>query len=207
MTWTNRKPRQPGNPLDAMTHGNVYRYRKGCRCDACRQAYSFHQKERRKRCKRGDGNFFVSAEVCREHILWLRSQGVGKRAIADVCGIDKSRLILIANGTLRRIAMSTEQRIMRVTPEAHRDHAIVPADTTRRLVDEIRAAGYTLTAIARMFGHKNPEGLRFYRSKRVTARTEMRVKQLHGRLLRGSRPDARLERMTELASRMARRAA
>lgn len=161
----------------------------------------------------GDGDFFVSADLCREHLLWLSARHVGKDAVAAVTGIDDHRLWKIRTGKLKRVRMSTERRIMAVTEEARCDYSRVPAQETTQRIDKLRRMGYTLAELGRMLGYAaSRSGVQFYGQKRVTAKNAMRVEKLFNRLLREKKMHvvreidgeaARVERMVELAARVA----
>ena len=176
--------REPRDPAVRSSHGNAWQYRHGCRCEPCRANWSRMQRDRRARVKRGEGDFLVSAELCREHLFWLSEQHVGKDAVAAVTGIDVVRLWQIRAGRTRRVRMSTEARIMAVTPDARCDGSWVSGRETSRRIDELLKRGYTLSELGRLLGYAGKhDGIQFYRKPRVTALNAMRVEKLHRRLM------------------------
>lgn len=179
-------------------HGTAARYRKGCRCDGCRRAYAELQRDRRTRVKRNDCDWTVSAELAREHLLRLRAAHVGKRAVRDCTGISDVVLMEIANGTRRRIRQSTEAKIMRVSEDGRAGGSLVRGKHTTKLLDELRAAGYSVKFLAAKLGYACPE-IQFYGQTYVTATNAMKVEKLHTALLN----EGRIERMMRLASRRA----
>jgi hypothetical protein len=198
----NCKGRPAGEPA---AHGTARMYRQGCRCEDCRAAYAVVQRDRRARMKRYEGDFTVSAELAREHILELRAQHVGKRAIMDCTGISDVVIMEIANGKRRRIRESTERRIMRVTVDGRAGGSLIPAKQTKRRIDELISAGYTRADLARKLGYKCAE-LQFRGSKSITAHNAMRIERLH-KLLIPSEGYSRVDRMVSLATHSSRRVA
>jgi hypothetical protein len=195
-----RTGRPPNYPKG--THGNMSEYERGCRCEACRAAASTYQRERRQRLKCSRGDFFVSAELAREHLVDLQRAHVGIRAVAAVTGILFPRVREIRNGTVTRIRQSTEEKILRVTEDARSDSSYVDAAETNRLVDQLLALGHTQGELARRMGYKvSHSGLQFYHKARVTARTAMRLEKLYRQILRER--EQRVDKMLELVRRVA----
>jgi hypothetical protein len=193
---TGRPPMAPRG-----THGTMSEYERGCRCENCRAAARAYQKARRERLKRGLGDFFVSAELARAHLCELQQVHVGMRAVSAVTGIAYQEIRAIRTGRKPRIRCTTEEKIMRVTPDGRSDSSCIDGAETTRLIDELRALGYGLGELARRMGYIDPETLQFYRKPRVTARTAMRVAKLHAQIVRERA--ARVERMVILACRVA----
>ena len=206
---------RPGK--EPAVHGTTRLYSRGCRCVPCRTAHAAYQKRRRALLKMNAGDVLVSAELAREHLRWLSGRDVGKRAVGDVTGIAWQVIGRIANGQQRRIRRSTEEKIMRVTTDCRADRSEIDAAQTKRLIDDLRAHGYTLAELGRRLGYTR-EDLQFYRSKRITAINASRVERLHrvlmherwdrerARLMEGARtpvPCDPVERMLELSARVA----
>jgi hypothetical protein len=116
----------------------------------------------------------VSASLAREHLLKLRRDGVGKRAVEAVTGIQNYTLMRIANGTQRRIRQSTECKILAVTDGALSDGAQISAQLTIAQIRGLLARGYTLKALETQMGDR----IQFLDQKLVTARTALRVQRL-----------------------------
>jgi hypothetical protein len=196
-----REQRRRTVSTEGLLHGGITQYRRGCRCEACGAAWSAYQKTQRARLRRGDGDFRVSAEICREHLQWLSSQHVGLPSVEAACGVDKITLWKIKSGRQKRVRMSTERKIMRVTEDCRADGSWVSAEATRSRIDELRAAGYTLNEIGHMLGNCGHQGVQFYHGKRVQARTELRVLKLYNRLMQGK--TVGVDRMMELVEKVA----
>jgi hypothetical protein len=59
------------------------------------------------RIRTNQADFYVSAEMAREHLVWLSGQDVGMRAVGDVTGIAYQVVQKIRQGGERRIRRST----------------------------------------------------------------------------------------------------
>jgi hypothetical protein len=203
MPWVigNHKGRTETTPA---AHGTAGRYRNGCRCDGCRSAYADVQRDRRARMKTQDGDFTVSAELARQHLIELRMAGVGKRAVSDCTGISDVVLMEIRNGKRQRIRQSTEEKIMRITEDARSGGALVDGGPSTRLIQELMARGYTMAQLATNLGYKDKR-IQFFGCKYVTATNAMRVERMHKLLMR-ERPESvsRVERMMILTAKVER---
>lgn len=187
---TGRPAREPA------VHGTTRLYSHGCRCAECRTAHAAYQKHRRALLKRNAGDVLVSAELARQHLRWLSRADVGKRAVGDVTGMAWQVIGRIAKGKQRRIRRSTEEKIMRVTVDCRADRSEIDATKTNRLIDELRASGYTLAELGRRLGYtrENPQP-QFYRKKRITALNASRVERLYRMLMRERWGQTRVQAM------------
>lgn len=163
-------------------HGTRNRYQAGCFCPDCCNADRVYRRAMRKRHRQGIFNTLVDAAAARDHLLKLSRRGVGRRAVADACDVNKSVLQLIKLGKRKQIRKSTEQRILAVTKDAIADHATMYAGRTwqriRKLVDE---GGFTQKEIARRLGYK--KGALQFRRGRILAKNASKVERLYRSLL------------------------
>lgn len=127
----------------------------------------------------------VSAERARAHLLELQAAGVGKLAVRDACDVPASMLHDIRRGAKARIRVETEARILAVDVGAIADGAIVPAAETWRLLNELLGLGIPKYKLARVLGSKAERAMPQpqVRPNAVLAKTEQRVRRLHGQLL------------------------
>lgn len=141
----------------------------------------------------------VPVARAREHLLELRERGVGYKSVAAACDVSHTTLgrVLANVGTIRA---STERRILAVDEGARADSALVPADRTNSIIAEMRARGFTLRHLGRLFGYQSPSHLQVGALARVHASTEALAEKLWRRVERGELApervlaDARAER-------------
>jgi hypothetical protein len=160
-------------------HGTRARYFGGCRCEGCRRANARYQRERKARARTGAPGFVDAAgSGVRAHLLRLSRKGVGRRAVADACGLDAHTVWAIRRGKRLRICATTAARILAVDAGARADHARVSAAGPRRIVERLVDYGYTKLFLARQLGYRGA-GLPFcYSGPMVSARTASRVERL-----------------------------
>lgn len=161
--------------------GSRLRYFAGCRCDPCRRANADYERELAAKRRRGEGNGFVSAEPAREHLARLSAAGVGYRTAADAARVSGSTVGKVVYGQRTKIRAQTARRILAVTVDAAMDGARTDAAETKRLLAELRAWGYTATAIASELLGRTVRGLQIGKSETVEVRTAAQVRALHER--------------------------
>jgi hypothetical protein len=161
-------------------HGDRIRYMGGCRCQACRSANTAYERRRAVARAAGEWNGLVSARAAQEHLSKLSKEGVGRRAVGDVCGVADTILSLIISGRKSQIRASTERAILSVTAQAKADHALIPAGPTWQLIDELLADGYTKGFLAKSLGRKRA-ALQLQKTQ-VTVRNAYEVSRLYERL-------------------------
>jgi hypothetical protein len=169
-------------------HGTYARYRfgakgqdwrAGCRCFDCSAAGVLYEKQREARKRRGWEPYVDNAEA-RDHLGWLRANGVGLRAVAQQTGLGRSALTKIAAGTVTRSRPETVEAILAVHLGAARPGAYVDARRTWVLLDELIALGHTKASLALQLGAQTP-ALQIGR-RRVKQSTAHRVEALHRHL-------------------------
>ncbi len=174
------RARRNANP-EKWNHGDRIRYLAGCRCEDCTEGNTAYMRELRARHRLGEVvNTLVSAHRVRQHILKLRKQGVGLRAIAAASGVPRSSLQAIDHGEKTHVRIETQRRIMLVGLAQASDSALIPAAKTWRLIANLREEGYLVKFIAHELGFVG-KGLPFGKTH-ITVRNASRVERLHRRL-------------------------
>lgn len=140
------------------SHGTYAMYTRGkCRCQDCRDANAAYQRGYRKRCAQrrwgAAESWLVDAQPVRDHIAMLRAHGVGWQriaALAEVPRVTVSRLSGYGDQRRpqRRLARTSAERIMAITPDDAAGRALVPSGPTVRRLQALAALGWTLQAIA-----------------------------------------------------------
>lgn len=186
---TGRPPGRPKLPVEQLKrreHGTRARYlrgeygsdyRNGCRCFECSKAAVLYEKLRERRKAKGVEPF-VDASEAREHLQWLSSIGVGTRALCEATGMHRSVLQKIKVGTTKRIRPETAAKIMAVHKGLAAPGAYVPNPRVFELVAELKANGFTESAMARFLGYKG-RSLQLSRTGRVTPAKAARIEHMH----------------------------
>jgi hypothetical protein len=157
-------------------------YRNGCRCAECRHAGYVYEVKRQRDRNRGIVRLHDNTEA-REHILWLRSQGVGLRAVAAATGLQRHNVWKIANGQVKRSKPETIRRIMAVGTHMRKGGSLVDAGPTWRLIDDMLANGFTRTRIAAELGSKAKRpALQLKRDKILQSNADQ-VREVYDRLM------------------------
>lgn len=177
------------NPV-VREHGTVARYRwgvtgnepgNGCRCFECSDAVYRYERARRHAREAGVPAFYDATEV-REHLLWLRSVGVGRRRISQVTGIAVSTIKALRDGHRTRVRPETADKLMGVSLAMASPGTNIPGGPTFALVDELLAMGYTQTELCRRLGMRT-RGLNLRRDTGlITAGRAERIRRLHRQL-------------------------
>ena len=161
-------------------------YASGCRCDPCTVANRVYARElRRHHARVGYGievhvDPYIDADAARDHLNWLSSQGVGRRAVSAATGLSQSNLMKIRSGQRRRITPDTEARVLAVGTHRRRPRSLVDLDKAQLLIDDLLLIGYTKAAIAKALGAQTP-ALQMY--GRITAGRMARLVDVHTRLV------------------------
>ena len=166
-------------------HGTRHRYLGGCRCLPCRTANSRYSCERAAAQRAGDWRGFVPTTLVQGHIQKLRKAGIGYKAIAAAAGLAKSTMAMILTGKRAQIRRHHADRILAVDRSAIADHALVPAGPTWKLLDELLAAGYTRTFLAKQLGSRSKTPSLQIQADRITALTASKVERLYRRIREG----------------------
>lgn len=158
-------------------HGVRMRYMAGCRCAACRRANTAYETARAKARKAGDWNGIVPADEARAHMLKLRRQGVGRRAIGACTDISDTVLHEIVTGKKTHIRARTARLILQVTKAQAGDRALVSARRSKYLIALLLEEEYTEAFLAKKLGYAN-EYLQF-NADTITVRNAARIERLY----------------------------
>lgn len=134
-----------------MTHGTVTAYRNhGCRCRACRVAANRYQKSLRYETS-VRGPRLVDASPVHDRIHQLRAAGYTWADIAAAFGYSGTPVVhrLCRQSRVRR---STLERILNVHPDRNAGRGMVDATGTRRRLQALARAGWSLAEISRRTG-------------------------------------------------------
>lgn len=157
-------------------HGTNNRYSKGCRCDECRVAHRIYERERTRNIRRARQGLesrhirLVDATEAREHIEFLRSRGIGLLAIGEHCGLHKSYIRDVARGRKQQIMRKNHNKIIAVPALYTMGGQYQNANEAKRLLKEMRDAGFMWRQIADAMGQK---------SASINIRVKVRTKRLH----------------------------
>ncbi|MFF8100099.1 hypothetical protein ACF07S_10040 [Streptomyces sp. NPDC016640] len=147
---------RPAIPAEAFEHGDVRRYRRGCKCRKCLDAVTADV--RRGRYLRATGRGYMTApHRAARHIEHLRAAGMPDRDIMTDALISQSVLYRIVRqeGEIRR---ATEVRLLAVKPretDLPGSGSHIPGIGTSRRLRALAADGWPATQLARRCGkHK-----------------------------------------------------
>jgi len=154
-----------------------------CRCEPCTEANRTYARSVYRTQHRPDTTWkpFISARETRDHLLALRRNGVGLRAVSFRTGLSRTTLVNIVKEEVTQIRRDTASKILGVGMNAQADGAIVDASRTWALIRRIKTLhNLTNKDIALMLGYKSP-ALQF-RKTNVSAATARKVEHLARRL-------------------------
>ena len=166
-------------------HGELRRYKAGCRCPRCTAANAAHQRYVYREQAYGRWQPFIPAEPIRAHIRTLQAHKVGLRRIAALAGVHQTTLskILYTLGDrppTRQVKQETAAAILSVRPglASLADGALVDATGTRRRIQALALQGFPYRFLGPLLD-VHPKWLsNIHRDRHVTAhlaRTAMRV--------------------------------
>jgi len=157
-------------------------WRRGCRCQPCRQAAATYNKILERRRRNGVETLFDNTEA-REHLAWLSSKGVGLRTIQARSGVGRTTLHKIARGSARRSRAETIAAILAVGTHVRAPGGRVDAGPTWKLLDDMLRYGYTHGYLAKRLGavYDKPN-LQIGRTM-VLQSTADKVAELHAQLV------------------------
>lgn len=167
-------------------HGLRSRYMGGCRCLKCRMANSNYETARSAARRSGEWNGLVDTAPALEHICKLRRNGVGFKTIAHAASIAPSTMWKIITKKRTKMRAMALKRLLAVTTAARADHALIPANSLWRRINQLLEEGYTKAELAKRMGYKSA-ALQF-RKDFVTVRNDADVARLHRQLLGEAAP-------------------
>jgi len=165
-----------------------------CGCDDCRaNARQYADRVRRMKAYGRWVDPFTDAAPVREHIIYLRSCGMGWKRIADTAGVAPAVVSRLLYGesnegrrgqAVKRIRVETAEAIMAleatiaVTP----DTCLVDARSTRRRLQALGCNGWSQSRIGTMLGRTPSRFNAVVHSHLVTAKTHREVAALFEQL-------------------------
>jgi hypothetical protein len=108
---------------------------------------------------------------------------MGYNAVAAATDLSFSVLTRVRQGKRKRIFLRTEQTILSVDSTALSDAALVPAQNTWKLLQELLDRGFSQAQLCRWLGYKSRK-LQINR-QRVWAKTALRVERMAKLLAQG----------------------
>jgi hypothetical protein len=180
----------PGGRLVALEgpmmapHGTASRYsHHGCRCDECRVAASLRINKWRRERALGITRM-VEADATRDHLRWLSDCGIGQVAVEVASGVSRSQVVKIKLGQVKRVRIETERRILAVSLADGKPGAPVRNPAVFRMVEELKAQGWSERELARRIGLCGQSGLQLNRrTQRVTSAKAQRIEALYRELM------------------------
>lgn len=176
--------------MSGRPHGTRAKYvAEKCRCDDCRAANAAYTRERLRneaRVRYGIAEptvAYVDATEARDHLRWLRSVGIGKCRVHELTGVALSSIEKIRSGKVTKCRPRTAEKILGVRRSLAAGGANVDATKTWKQIEDLLAAGYTKTWIAKQLGSKAKVPTLQVGRKQVLASTARKVDELHERLL------------------------
>jgi hypothetical protein len=181
-----------------------------CRCRACTAANTAESNREYRERSFGRWEPYVDAGPIRAHIRQLRRAGIGVIQVAKLAGLAPSTVRGViyprpgAQTQGEKVRPGTARKILAIQIEETNlaERSLVDATGTRRRLQSLVAAGFTLPWLAAQLGRTAPNLRRSLRSTRVTARTAREVSDLDDRLWDTEPPAA--TKAQQAASRAAR---
>lgn len=174
-------------------------WRRGCRCLPCTDAAVLYNKLSVRRRINGIDTLFDNTEA-REHLEFLRANGVGLRTVAEQSGVGRTALMQIINGRTKRARAETIAKILAVGTHVRAPGALVDATRTWELIDDMLRYGYTKGDLARRLGSEYDKPALQISGNMVLQSTADKVAELHAQLVGTERELMRVRR-TKLRQR------
>jgi transcriptional regulator with XRE-family HTH domain len=179
-------------------HGYA-RYRlDGCRCYTCAWARSEYDRKRSQAIAAGTWQPWTDAQPVRDHLVKLRTAGLGLRRIAELAGTTRNSLDALLHGRRGnppspRVRSEIAGRILAVpasAPEKAADKAVIDGTGTARRIQALCCLGWSLTAQAQAVGWAVGNYAPLAKPGPVTARTARLVGELYDELSMRPAPDS-----------------
>lgn len=159
-----------------------------CRCYPC-STVATEYRARLEREKAYGTRRMVDAEPVREHVRSLMADGIGDtggvglKRIVKVSGVSQGSLWKLMyggpSGPSKKVRKETAERLLTVTHADMADGATVPAEGTRRRLNEMLDAGFAKAELGRLVHGPDARTLQVGSRRRVTVRTARRVAHIH----------------------------
>lgn len=188
-----------------------------CRCVPCKDANRATERHRQRQQLYGRWQPYVDAEPVRQHILALRTQGLGHKRIATLAGVPHGSLSKLVYGApergmapSKRVRAATADRILAVSPALENLGARTNVDatgTTRRL-QALVAAGWSASKLAQRLGVLPSNFTKTIMGRQCSAATARAVRDLYATLAFTAPPEGnQRDRISVARSRNRARAA
>lgn len=173
---------------------------KGCGRASTRRGMCHSHYETHRTRQRAYGKWetlYVDTVEVRTHILYLQSQGMGTRRIADLAGVARNNVREVLTPRTGRepsakMLRRNAEKILAVRPEPALGAAVDACGTVRRL-RALVAIGWTQSELCRRLEMLPGNGCRIFRGEQthVTAATAARAKQIYDELAMSTGPSDR----------------
>lgn len=173
-------------------HGTRAMYTKHeCRGTACREASRVYEANRRRARAYGIEADRVDAQPVRDHVEYLRDNGVSYKALSKACGVGRSTIQNMLFGRkdrghapYARVARSTAEKILAVKPSLENMSAGRPVDATgtRRRLQALVTIGYSITSLGERLGVSPGNMSEMMQRELVTVATVRKVRALYSEL-------------------------
>ena len=180
-------------------------WRRGCRCEACRQAVATYNKILERRRLKGIETLFDNTEA-REHLEYLSAKGVGLRTVQERSGVGRTTLQSILSGRARRSRAETIAAILAVGTHVRAPGGRVDAGPTWELLEDMLRYGYTQGYLAKRLGATYHKPVLQISRDMVLQATADKVAELHAVLV-GTERERHRSRQAEYRRRKAQGAA
>ena len=167
-------------------HGTLGAYRgDGCRCTDCTQANLAARRSKVRAQATGRWQPFTPAGPVREHLVRLRSAGVGVDQIANLSGVPGSTVRLVIyprNGRhLEKINTETACLLLAAQPRptSRATRSTIDASPTRARIEELLANGIGWAELAAALGRSSANLRRSFARPTVTVKTADEINCLH----------------------------
>lgn len=157
-------------------------WRRGCRCEPCRKAVATYNKVLERRRLKGIETLFDNTEA-REHLQWLRANGVGLRTVQERSGVGRTTLQSIVKGSARRSRAETIAAILAVGTHVRAPGGLVDAGPTWQLLEDMLRYGYTQGYLAKRLGATYHKPVLQISRDMVLQSTADKVAELHAALV------------------------
>lgn len=182
-----------------------------CRCEECTGANRDYQRERERRARRvsygleAPSVIWVDATEARDHVNWLRSVGVGRRAIARKTGLSQTTLHKLKER--QKISKRTADKIMAVGKGNVLSGSFVDPGPYRDMIADLFEYGFDAKRIGKEVDGVSRairlnENLRRFRADRIASAYQRMLREVpewHGTYYGYAKKGCRCRRCTSAA--------
>jgi len=147
--------------LQGKKHGSHSTYSKGCRCEPCTVAHRIYTRDILRRYRREKQGLeplrdpkYIDATETRLHLQYLSKNGMGSSTVSELTGMHMTNIQKIRTGKQASVAVETADKILGVHLNLYGKKEFVDSSYAKKLVKEIRDAGYLLADINKALGMK-----------------------------------------------------